>query len=29
MILLFGVEFTRDLDVEKFREERLKNIING
>jgi hypothetical protein len=29
MILLFGVEFTRDLDVEKFREERLNNIING
>lgn len=29
MILLFGVEFTRDLDVEKFREEILKNIING
>lgn len=29
MILLFGVEFTRNLDVEKFREERLNNIING
>jgi hypothetical protein len=29
MILLFGVEFTRDLDIKKFREERLNNIING
>jgi hypothetical protein len=29
MIFLFGVGFTRELDVEKFREERLNNIING
>jgi hypothetical protein len=29
MIFLFGVYFTRELDVEKFREERLNNIING
>jgi hypothetical protein len=29
MIFLFGVDFTRELDVEKFREERLNNIING
>ena len=29
MIFLFGVDFVRELDVEKFREERLNNIING
>jgi len=29
MIFLFGVDFTRELDVEKFRENRLNNIING
>jgi hypothetical protein len=29
MISLFGVDFVRELDVEKFREERLNNIING
>jgi len=29
MIYLFGLEFTRDLDIENFRETRLNNIING
>jgi hypothetical protein len=29
MIELFGVDFLRELDVQKFREERLNNIING
>jgi hypothetical protein len=29
LIDLFGIDFTRELDVEEFRENRLNSIING
>jgi len=29
LIDIFGIDFTRELDVEKFRENRLNGIING